>query len=297
MKTIALSMAYNEGPLIYKNLAHIYDLCDQLVIFEGTVSPFDDQPAHSTDNTVEEIERFIADFGTDKVVFWSPDKNNDIDRRENYEGWVKNEMLKRSAIEHGDLIWMVDVDEFYKPEGVQRAIEAFRKDDKLEHLPIEEYQFAYSMLLWFKAGHDGRYLRYVDGCYYTGSQHLIYPDGRDISRENGANRLPRELSQMYHLCWVKHPKLIREKVQTFKRPSFTLWYNECYLKWPFSPEVAYENNTRLSRPRGWAGGGFCEGQTEILRPFGGELPECLKDIDVNWVQYILDNVEELRIDV
>jgi hypothetical protein len=295
MKVIAISMSYNEGPWIYKNLQHIYDLVDELLIFEGTVSPFDDQAAHSIDNTRDEIARFLDDYGTTKIKYWSPQKNDSIRTREHYEAWVKNELLRKSNIEHGDLIWMVDADEFYKPEAVTSIIRMFAENDNLLHLPIEEYQFAYSMHLWFKAGHDGRFMRYIKGAQYSGSQHLIAPDGRDISRENKNGRLPREQSQMYHLCWVKHPLLIKEKVLTFKRPSFTAWYNNCYLVWPGNPELAYQNNARLSQPQGWPGGGFCEGQTEPLVPFTGSLPNCLTELDDDWGLYVLNHNKELKI--
>ncbi|MHA2009818.1 MAG: hypothetical protein ACXADW_02925 [Candidatus Hodarchaeales archaeon] len=295
MKIVAISMSYNEGPWIYKNLQHIYDLVDELLIFEGTVSPFNDQAAHSIDGTRDEIARFLDDYGIVKIKYWSPEKNNSIRTREHYEAWVKNELLKRSNIEHGDIIWMVDADEFYKPQAVTNIISMFQKNDSLLHVPIEEYQFAYNMNLWFKAGHDGRFMRYIKGSQYSGSQHLITPDGKDLSRENKNGRLPREQSQMYHLCWVKHPLLIKEKVLTFKRPSFTAWYNNCYLRWPINSKLAYNNNRILSRPMGWPGGGFCEGQTEPLQEFDGTLPECLQNIDVNWISYIQENIEKLII--
>lgn len=297
MKTIALVMAYNEQDLIYRCLQNIYDVVDQIILFHGTVSPFGDQAEVSTDNTSGQIGKFLQDVSFkrgNKVLHWSPRKNTSIKTREEYEGWVKNEMLKMSCIEHGDLIYMVDVDEFIFPDNICRIIERFKRDDKILHVPIGEYQFAYNMRLEFKASHNGRFMRYHKDAKYGGSQHYIYPDGKDISKDQ-TYFMPREESQMFHLCWVKSPELIKQKVLTFRRLSFVAWYNACYLVWPRDPQAAYQNNISISRAYGWPGGGFCEGQKEPLVEFTGKLPEVLNGYNPDYLEYIKENYERLKI--
>jgi hypothetical protein len=97
---------------------------------------------------------------------------------------------------------------------------------------------------------------------------------------------------MCHLCWLKHPKLVRQKVESFQRPSFTSWYNHVYLKYPFTPEQAYYNNSRIPP---YFGKGFAEGQHARLEEFEGKLPEVLQDMEIDWTSYIINHHDELVI--
>jgi len=296
MKTIALILSYNEEELIERCLANIYDLVDQIIIFEGTLSPFDDQPLRSQDKTDDRIQSFMILYDRqNKIRYWRPEKNNDIRSREQYEAWAKNEMLAMSNIESGDLIYMVDVDEFFKQDHLEYIISYFKREPSLNHAVVEEYQFAYTMLLYFSASHNGRFLRYVKGAKYSASQHFIYPGGTDISKKVDYI-FKREICPMFHYCWVKPPELIRQKVLTFKRPSFTNWYNNCYLVWPQNPRIAYENNKALSQVYGWPGTGYAEGQTEPLVFFSETThPIVLNGFEPDYMEYIRQNYNMLKI--
>lgn len=294
MKIVSIHLAYNEGNLIYKNLLHLYDFIDEMLVWEGTLSPFSDQPIHSTDNTIEEIQRFIKEKDTkNKIKLFTTDKIL-ANKREECEAIAKNIMLAGSNIENGDLLTMIDVDEFYLPEGFYNITEMFRNYNDMESLWVEEYQHAYRIGLCFDAEHQGRFMRYKIGAKYTASQHFFYPnDKRDISKIG--QLWPRRLTGFHHLCWVKHPTLIREKVLTFKRQSFTYWYNNCYLAWPFDPETAYHNNRNISVANGWSGLGYAEGQDGRLYEFKGELPKALEGYSPDWTGYIKEHYNELRI--
>lgn len=295
MKTICLAMCYDEELLIYKSLSHLYDLIDEFIIFEGTVSVFNDQPAHSTDNTLNEIKRFIKEKdhkGKCKLISKDFRESFNIPNRESFEAIVKNEMLKISNIQNGDCIFQLDTDEFWKPECFFDITELISKNEHINHVKIGEFQFAYSMKLYFPSSHEGRFLRWIPGSYYTASQHFFHPNvNKDLTKDHSVF-IDEEHSNMYHLSYMKHPKLLRDKILSFKRPSHILWWNNVYLLYPFNENLAYKNNSNIPP---YFGTGFCEGNNNRLRPYNGVVLDILSDIKDDWRQYIISNKESLII--
>jgi hypothetical protein len=283
MKTIALAMMYDEEAFAYKSLQNIYNVVDQIIVSDISVSPFN-QPLHSSDNTFKEIQRFIKNEDIkNKIKIFKPHESLGTEKRENLEAICKNKMLKMSDIEDGDIIYMVDIDEFFLPECIEFIKSKFKKNDHMVHTRLYEKQFAYNMSLYFNSSHDGRFLRYRKGAFYTASQHFHHTvDGPDLTKIH-THDIPREEVEFFHLCWVKHPLLLRNKVLTFKRPSFTNWWNFVFLCWPIDDQQAYKNNKTLPP---YHGTGFCEGMHEKLRQFEGELPEVLRDYNYDWLSYL-----------
>lgn len=292
MKIVALCQCYNEEYYIYRALKQAYPFVDELVISEGCLSPFGGLSAHSTDGTRKEIERFIEREDKDKKVrfidAYTPEQK--VNNREKFEGLNKNNMLAHSSIEHGDLIYILDADEFFSHKTLGAIREKSSKNDKIVSIKCEEYQFAYNHSLCFDASHP-RWFRYVDGGHFSTTNHFIYPDGTNITRQPSWTT-KREKFPFYHMCWTKHPWLIREKVISFNRPSFTAWFNNVYLVWPLAPKRAYENNKKIPPHFGT---GFCEGQHGPLYIFPNDLPVILEEIREDWMPYIVDNRKDLFI--
>lgn len=293
MKVFGFCQAYNEGLFMHQALQWATKVVDQLIITEGRLTPFGNMPVHSSDDTRSTIENFKKLYDKqNKIQFYdafvvNPPPTN----REGYEGVNKNFMLKKSGAENGDLIFILDVDEFWHEENFNNVVEKFRRDDKLDHVPVEEYQFAYNLRHCFNAEHNGRFFRYIDGARFGSTNHFIYPGGRDVTR-NYKHLVPREDSRMAHLCWCKHPKLIKQKVESFNRPSFTMWYNMVYLGYPIHGDKVYELNQKIAPYRGR---GFAEGQHEKLYEFEGKLPWSIQNMDFDWADYIRRHHDELLV--
>lgn len=289
MKIVVLTQAYQEQLLINRYLHHLYPLVDQWIITCANLSPFYKAPQE--DNTRQLIQEFVAQHDTKgKIKFLDTPELSGKDR-EGFEGSMKNYMLENSDIEHGDLLIIGDVDEFWDQDRFEYVCKLFTKNDKIENIPIEEWQFAYNLDLCFEAEHSGRFIRYVNGSKFGNTNHFIYPDGRDVTKDY-KYLLRRAITQMCHLCWVKNPELIKQKVLSFNRYSFKCWYQNVYLVYPLNPEVAYQNNSRIPP---YYGTGFAEGQHRKLVEFKGTLPEAIRDLDVDWVPFIRDNLQELQI--
>jgi len=292
MRTIALCQCYNESLFIQKNILNVYNYVDEIVISEGCLSPFGNLPQSSSDNTCDKIIdlmdnqdpqnkiKYVTAYATDKP----------IGNREQWEGLNKNKMLEASSIEHGDTILILDADEFFSPSSLCNIPELFRKHNKIRHVRCEEYQFAYNLKLQFKASH-GRWMRYVDGAKFGNTNHFFWPDKQDITKRPDIFT-NRDDFPFFHLCWAKHPILIREKVLSFNRPSFISWFNMVYLEYPFCSDLAYKNNS-IIHP--YYGVGYAEGQSQKLYEYNGVLPETLSDLEIDWMPYIIEHKKELLI--
>lgn len=293
MRVIALCQAYNEDMLMHQCLQWATKVVDKLVITEGSLTPFGGMSKRSSDRTRQTIERYKQAYDREnKIEFLDAVEPDTVPRnREAFEGLNKNMMLKKAEPEPGDLIFILDVDEFWHEENFMRIVDKFKKDDSIEHIPVEEYQFAYNLRHCFHAEHNGRFIRFVRGSRFGDTNHFIYPDGRDVTKCY-KHLAPREEAGMCHLCWCKHPLQVREKVLSFNRRSFTLWYNLVYLGFPIHGEEVYQLNQRIPP---YHGRGFCEGQHEKLRDFEGELPWPIQNMGFNWEHYIQRHHDELVI--
>ena len=290
MKVIALTQAYNEGLFIEPYIKHLLPLVDKWIITEGRLTPFGSLSERSTDCTRSFLEYFSQNDKTGKISVFDASPLP-APSREQQEGTNKNFMLSRAAPEDGDLIFIGDVDEFWYPEKFLEIINLFRKNDKLNNVVVEELQFAYNTELCFKASHSGRFMRYRTGAKFGNTNHFIHSDGKDVSKQRKCI-IPRGGFPMCHFSWIKHPLLVREKVISFNRPSFTAWFNKVYLEWPTNPELAYKNNTSIPP---YHGTGFAEGQHEKLFKFIETLPDYALGINVDWIDYLKEHRLGLKI--
>lgn len=293
MRVIALCQAYNEDMLMHQCLQWATKVVDKLIITEGSLTPFGGMSKRSKDKTRQTIERYKQAYDRDdKIEIYDAVDPNPVPRnREAFEGINKNMMLMKAEPEPGDLIFILDVDEFWHEENFLRIVQQFRDDDRLLHVPVEEYQFAYNLRTCFPAEHNGRFMRYVDGAKFGDTNHFIVPGVGDVTKDY-SRLASREDTQMCHLCWCKHPLQIRQKVVSFNRRSFTLWYNIVYLGFPIHGEAVYQLNQQIPP---YHGRGFCEGQHEKLRPFEGELPWPIANMTWDHSHYIRRHHDELVI--
>jgi hypothetical protein len=279
MRVIGLMEVYNEEDLARRVIENRIEHIDRILIAEGSLAINRNLPERSTDNTMAVLKEMEAKY-PDQIFIAPPIP---IERmrghsREAQHGINKNYLLEFSDIEPGDVIHLMDTDEFYGGEGLWDILRIFRMYDEVQHVQIGEYQYAYNLRWWFPASHLGRFIRFQKGGRYTASNHFLV-DGKDVIKDRRVS-LSRKRSQMTHLCWVKHPRLIRDKVLTFDRPSLTKWYNERFLRWPS------QGNTI---------DGFAEGQTEPLRNQPVALPNELVDFTDDWLPEIRDNWREYLI--
>lgn len=299
MKTIALCQAFNEEIFIERYLEWLYPCVDGIVITEGGLSPFNNLPVHSTDNTFQLIRNFIQDHDPElKVILLDRDEER-IQKgktREAQEGINKNGMLNAAitklGLGNGDLIFIGDIDEFWDYDPFMRIVQMFRDNDQLLHVPVEEWQFAYGLEWAFKASHDGRFMRYLPYSRFGDTNHF-FVDGRDVTKDYRYLQ-KREDTNMWHLCWSKRPEQIREKCISYSRPSLETWFNFVYLQWPFKAEAAYHNNALIPP---YHGTGYAEGQHELLNKYDLKRPQVLQTMQLDWIEFVKTYAKALKIDI
>lgn len=292
MRVIGLCQVYDAAEMIYPALLNPYPLVDEIVVSYGILSPFI-KPVEN-DRTLDEIKRFIRAQDKDNKVklidAYVPPKNERISR-EAWEGRNKNKMLSVASKEHNDLLYVIDVDEVFDRNKLSDIFDIFRNNSKVRFIRCREKQFAYGLQWWFPSSH-GRFKRYVDGAQFGHTNHFIYPSGEDIIKRPDKT-LSFDESGFYHLSYSFHPLQTKSKVISFQRHSFSTWYRDVYLVWPFDPEKAYKNNKKNPR---YPASGWAEGKNDKLQRLEGKLPDILKDFkDWDWIPYIKEHVEELKI--
>lgn len=123
----------NGEPFIGYNLRAIYPYAHQIIVVEGAVpaSRVNATPdGHSVDTTIETIKRFQREEDPDeKLVLVTAEIAGKPDGF-----WTeKDEMSEAYANKTtGNILWQVDVDEFYLPEDINKIIELFASDDKIK---------------------------------------------------------------------------------------------------------------------------------------------------------------------
>jgi cellulose synthase/poly-beta-1,6-N-acetylglucosamine synthase-like glycosyltransferase len=320
MKIICLVQVFNEQMFIKRNLENVYDLVDQIVITEGNLSPHGNLSETSTDKTIKEILDFklekesaiydvdeklaeIYQVGNEAVEFQHngiysggkitlmPAWQGEAKSREEWEGKNKSMMLSYADPDDGDVVMILDADEFTPKDTLCEIINYFKYNPEVNCVGLNEWQFAYGFKWCFRGSHN-RFFRYKRGSYFGTTNHFYHIKSHteriDISRKADSM-----FDGMLHFSYSRHPQLIRNKVISFNRESFIRWFNTVYLVYPFDKEQAYTNN-KVIIP--YFGTGWAEGQHTRLEEFKGEFPECLSDLsDICWLDYIRQHVDELRI--
>jgi hypothetical protein len=123
----------NGEPFIKYNLENLYPHAHEILIVEGAVEKFKHgatSDGHSLDNTV----RIITEF---------PDPEKKI-RLIQHEGfWQEKDEMSNAymACCTGDYIWQIDVDEFYKPEDIEKVRFFLEENPDATRIDIQTINF------------------------------------------------------------------------------------------------------------------------------------------------------------
>ena len=126
-------IAINGEPFIRYNLENLYPHAHEILIVEGAVEKFRHAATpdgHSTDNTVDVIRNF-------------PDPENKIKLIQNDGFWPEKDEMSNAYMQActGDYIWQVDVDEFYKPEDIEKVRAILSSDPEISQVNVRSIGF------------------------------------------------------------------------------------------------------------------------------------------------------------
>ena len=246
----------NGEPFTRYCLRSLYPFAHEIIVVEGAnkaSAPVATPDGHSTDGTLESIKTFIAEEDPEKKVklvirdgFWSE----------------KDEQSKAYAEKaSGEYLWQVDIDEFYRPEEMEKALNLLKNDGEISAGSFKQIQF------WggFNYYVDGWYLRqgaenfhrlfkWEKGSTYATHRPptVLDPKGCDTRTPQAGHWLDgAEMAahgvRLYHYSLV-FPKQVREKCAYYaaadwaQRTEANRWAEEDFmgLKRPFRLHNVYD---------------------------------------------------------
>lgn len=255
MSTIATIKLFNEEDFIYYVMKAIEHCVDLFVLVEGCtkamasniVPPSKD--GSSTDKTWEEVERFQKSSKVPVEIVKMGFIPNEISM------W--NKMI--SFAEVGDIVWMVDADEYYEPLDASSIMTFVKNTPYFSYrVPMVMYWHDFRHIitggLWGDVIHE-RILRIPEeGCFYTYKSDLKRPDGEFVCGtviEGRWNFRSDMATPIHHFSYARPMRKIVEK-QVWQLVEYERW-GQPDAKHGFGPVMA----ERWGRPADYITKSFC----------------------------------------
>ncbi len=226
-------------------LRALYPFAHQIIVVEGACSAaagIATADGHSRDGTLEILRAFARDE--------DPQGKIQIVTKDGF--WLEKDEMSQAYAERctGDILWQIDIDEFYHPRDMARILELFAARPELQAASLHQIQF------WggFEQYVDGWYLmrggntfhrvfRWQPGYRYAAHRPPTVVDGSGIDLRRRGWLSDRELARegifLYHYSLV-FPKQVMEKCEYYSKASWA--DREGALRW------AEEEYLRLARP-------------------------------------------------
>jgi glycosyltransferase involved in cell wall biosynthesis/ADP-heptose:LPS heptosyltransferase/predicted O-methyltransferase YrrM/ubiquinone/menaquinone biosynthesis C-methylase UbiE len=230
----------NGMPFIEYSLKSIYEFAHEIIIVEGAVEKcmFAARPdGSSKDGTVEFLRRF-------------PDPKRKI--RLIQGRWPEKCPMQNEALKYvtGDYVWLIDSDEVYKREDLEKMKEVLRQDPSITQANFILDNFWKGLDTIFvsdkffePAYHCRRLFRYVPGAMFTSHRPptLQWPGRRETTEQMhllDGNATRNMGIVLFHYSYVTDEQ-VRQKVELYQRYGWgklwnldlLQWYEQCFRKW------------------------------------------------------------------
>jgi MoaA/NifB/PqqE/SkfB family radical SAM enzyme/predicted O-methyltransferase YrrM/tetratricopeptide (TPR) repeat protein len=266
----------NGMPFIEYSLKSIYDFAHEIVIVEGAVEKcmFAANPdGSSTDGTIEFIRAF-------------PDPRKKI--RFIQGRWPEKCEMQNEALRYvtGDYVWLIDSDEVYKTEDLEKVETLVKNDPSITQLNFNGDNFwkgldyLFVSPKFFETGaHWRRVFKFVKGASFTTHRPptMVWP-GSKLTTEQIHLVDGHQTRKMgiipCHYSYVLD-KQVWQKIDLYNRYGWgenwgidlNEWYKECFLKW--TPQNREQIEARYGV---WTGD-----KNSYTQLFTGTHPEVMKD--------------------
>ncbi|HSH94760.1 MAG TPA: glycosyltransferase family A protein [Roseimicrobium sp.] len=260
----------NGEPFLRYNLRALYPFAHQIIVVEGAAPAavnIATADGHSRDGTLESLKRFKAEEDPEnKLVIVTAGDEGHPDGFWPGEKHEQSQAYAKRA--KGDYLWQVDVDEFYKPEDLQRVLNMLSQDPGITAMSFPTISFShgfdYVLDGWIlrRGGSEfHRLFKWAPGNRYTTHRPptVVDEQGRDMRtlRWVNAAQLEREGIFMYHYFQL-FPKQVREKCDYYSHAKWIVL--EGHLRWveksfhtleePYCVHNTYDQPSWLERFKG-----------------------------------------------
>ncbi|MBN1256895.1 MAG: glycosyltransferase family 2 protein [Planctomycetes bacterium] len=228
----------NGEPFTRYCLRSLYPFAHQIIVVEGGsrhAEKFCTPDGHSIDGTLKVLKQFQAEE--------DPEDKIEIITRDSF--WEeKGEQSQAYAVRAtGDWLWQVDIDEFYRPEDMQRLLDLLVEKPEITAAAFHTLTFWGSLevlvdgLMLRGAGREFRRLfRFGKGYRY--SQHrpptVLDPEGNNLWKGNRFNGVAMEKAgiMLYHYAMLFPQQVLRKCAYydslTKGRRLESEWVRRCY---------------------------------------------------------------------
>jgi len=253
----------NGEPFTRYCLRALYPFAHQIIVVEGACGAAANvatPDGHSTDGTLEALQRFQADE--------DPQRKVQVVVRQGF--WSEKDEQSQAYAERatGDYLWQVDIDEFYHPEDMRAVCGMLRDDPGITAVSFEQITFwggfDYVVDGWYLrrgAQYYHRLFRWGPGYRYTTHRPPTVhdPAGRDLRQVRWVPGwdLARRGILMHHYSLL-FPKQVAEKCEYYNQAPWAnrrgarAWAAESFLTLgdPFRVHNVYDYPSWLRRFRG-----------------------------------------------
>jgi len=276
LKFSFIMIVLNGMPFVEYSLKSVYDFAHEIIIAEGAVEDcmFAANPdGSSKDGTVEFIRSFPDPANKIKLIQgkW-PEKCE-----------MQNEALKYVT---GDYAWLIDSDEVYKKEDLEKTKELLRKDPSITQVNFipdnfwKGLDYIFVSPMFFEHPHHFRRLfKYVQGAYFTTHRPptMVWPNSSLTTEQMhlvDGLQTRRMGIILYHYSYVVHEQVSQKMEYYGRRGPWEIsglnrsqWYHQCYLKWTPANRKEIEANYPV-----WMGD-----KNSYTEPFKGSHPQVMAD--------------------
>lgn len=238
----------NGEPFVRYNLRALYPFAHQIIVVEGatpTARNISTPDGHSMDNTLGVLRAFKAkEDPEDKLIIITAETEGHPDGF--WPGEKDQQSQAYAKYATGDYLWQVDIDEFYRPNDMERVLTMLSEDPSITAVSFKQITFwggfDYLTDSWYlKQGAAIYHRLFKWGTGYLYHSHrpptVLDPQGRnlrDLVWVN-ADSLARQGIVLYHYSLL-FPKQVDEKTRYYANgpwgeysAGIIRWAEENYL--------------------------------------------------------------------
>jgi ADP-heptose:LPS heptosyltransferase/predicted O-methyltransferase YrrM/glycosyltransferase involved in cell wall biosynthesis len=271
-----VTIVLNGMPFIEHALKAVYPFAHEIIVVEGAVENC--QFAANSDGSSRD--------GTVDCIRNMPDPSGKI--RLLQGKWPEKCEMQNAALAHvtGDYVWLMDSDEIYRSEDLEKIREMIQADPSITQVNFildnfwRGFDYIFISSEFFKAPHHCRRLfQFKPGArFLTHRPPTMLLPGADRSTEQMkcvGGDITRAMGVIpYHYSYVLESQ-VKQKIELYNRYGWgamwgvdmNLWLNEGFLQW--TPENRRELEKRYPP---WTGD-----RGSLTVPFTKEHPEVMKD--------------------
>jgi hypothetical protein len=209
----------NGEPFTRYCLRSIYPFAHQIIVVEGGskhAAKWCTEDGHSIDGTLEVLRRFKEE----------EDSENKLEIVTNEGFWAEKDEQSRAYADRatGDWLWQIDIDEFYRPDAVERLLSYLQSNSDVTSMNFPVLTFwgdiCYeACVLSEKASGFRRLFRFGPGYEYISHRPPVVVDasGSDLTVQNpiSAREMEAEGVFLYHYSLV-FPQQVTQKTGYYR---------------------------------------------------------------------------------